>query len=138
MFYKNESGCKNIESIIIYYIIIMQLLMYMQLKYEILIELCLIKILLNIMKFEGLTISSYKFHQNEQNNFFYFTFFKTYLMWLRVMVNKNEVNLACPALDLLHFSCVRDHLLRKIFRLSSSLHSFPGNIRYLAQVIYNG
>ena len=59
-------------------------------------------------------------------------------MWLRVMVNKNEVNLACPALDLLHFSCVRDHLLRKILRLSSSLHSFPGNIRYLAQVIYNG
>ena len=104
----------------------------------VLIELCLIKILLNIMKLEGLTISSYKFHQNEQNNFFYFTFFKTYLMWLRVMVNKNEVNLACPALDLLHFSCVRDHLLRKIFRLSSSLHSFPGNIRYLAQVIYNG
>ena len=38
------------------------------------IEPCLIKVLFNIMKFEGLTISYYRSHQNEQNNFFILPF----------------------------------------------------------------
>ena len=78
MFCENELECKNIESIIIYY-----RLMYISIQahrnlFDMMnilhIEPCLIEVLFNIMKFEGLTISYYRSHQNEQNNFFILPF----------------------------------------------------------------
>ena len=42
-------------------------------------------------------------------------FFSKNLFCFHVMVNKNEVNLACSVLDLLHFSCVREITLLQIF-----------------------